>query len=126
MKLLTIALFLCYAQAYSQTNKVTISVNPTQITTLEDTAKPKRIIICSPSKNTLIKPKPLIILNGFVLTDSAFSQINPTQIQSIEVLKGASAIAKFGSKGENGAILINAKPEAIDELTKKGIIKPVL
>lgn len=38
-----------------------------------------------------------------------FDNINPSDIQSIEVLKGESATLKFGEKAKNGAIIITLK-----------------
>ncbi|MDR2146442.1 MAG: SusC/RagA family TonB-linked outer membrane protein, partial [Tannerella sp.] len=53
---------------------------------------------------------PLIVLNGFPLGDAGnLSQINPANIESIEVLKDASASAIYGSRGANGVILITTK-----------------
>ena len=71
-------------------------------------------------------PKPLFIVNGFVIADSNFPKINPSQIQSIDVLKDATATEQFGTKGKNGVIIITAKPALIDDLTKQGILKPIL
>jgi len=52
-------------------------------------------------------------LAGTVDGGDAISNINPDDIESITVLKGASASALYGSLGENGVILIT---------TKKGIV----
>ena len=40
---------------------------------------------------------------------SALSNINPSDIESIEVLKDASATAIYGSRGSNGVVLITTK-----------------
>lgn len=40
---------------------------------------------------------------------SAASQINPNDIESISVLKGANAAALYGSRAQNGAIIITTK-----------------
>jgi len=42
----------------------------------------------------------------------ALSDINPEDIESINVLKGAGAAAAYGSRGANGVILINTKKGA--------------
>lgn len=60
---------------------------------------------------------PLVILDGIPYNGS-YSDINPTDIGSIDILKDASAAAIYGSRGANGVILIT---------TKKGITgKPVI
>ena len=51
---------------------------------------------------------PLIVLDGIPYSGS-ISNINPTDIQSIEVLRDASATAIYGSRGSNGVILITSK-----------------
>ncbi len=50
---------------------------------------------------------PLFIVDG--VTVSSIDDINPNDVASIEVLKGASAGAMYGSKGSNGVIIIKTK-----------------
>ncbi|SDG15547.1 SusC/RagA family TonB-linked outer membrane protein [Epilithonimonas hungarica] len=52
--------------------------------------------------------EPLYIVDGFQL-DNALNVINPNDIESIDVLKGASAIAIYGARGSNGIIVIKTK-----------------
>ncbi|MFI3240131.1 MAG: TonB-dependent receptor [Bacteroidales bacterium] len=47
--------------------------------------------------------------SGNVQEDSPLSLINPSDIESIEVLKDASATAIYGSRGANGVVLITTK-----------------
>ncbi|WP_321373280.1 TonB-dependent receptor [uncultured Draconibacterium sp.] len=51
---------------------------------------------------------PLIVLDGIPYSGS-ISEINPDDIQSIEVLKDASSAAIYGSRGANGVILVTTK-----------------
>lgn len=51
---------------------------------------------------------PLIILDG-VPYSGRLSELNPDDIQSIEVLKDASSSAIYGARGANGVILITTK-----------------
>ncbi|MCQ9636644.1 TonB-dependent receptor [Chryseobacterium sp. WG23] len=51
---------------------------------------------------------PLYIVDGFQM-DNALNVINPNDIESIDVLKGASAIAIYGARGSNGIIVIKTK-----------------
>ena len=51
---------------------------------------------------------PLIIWDGIPYSGS-ISDINPNDVESIEVLKDASAAAIYGSRGSNGVILITSK-----------------
>ena len=51
---------------------------------------------------------PLVILDG-VPFNGSMTEINPNDIQSLEVLKDASSAAIYGSRGSNGVILITTK-----------------
>ncbi len=53
---------------------------------------------------------PLIVIDGF--QDGDLNLVHPNDIVSMEVLKDASALAIYGSKGANGAILITTKSGA--------------
>ncbi len=53
---------------------------------------------------------PLYVVDGFPVEDPAVSgTINPNDIESIDVLKDASATAIYGSRGANGVIMITTK-----------------
>lgn len=49
---------------------------------------------------------PLVMVDG---VERKMSDLNPSEVQSISVLKDASATAVFGSKGANGVILVTTK-----------------
>lgn len=56
--------------------------------------------------------EPLYVLDGMMIRaepDGALYGINPYDIESISVLKDASATAIYGSRGANGVILIKTK-----------------
>ncbi len=68
--------------------------------------------------------QPLWVVDGFPINDNsveqadqwggsdyagAASEINPEDIESISVLKGANAAALYGSRAQNGAIIITTK-----------------
>jgi TonB-linked outer membrane protein, SusC/RagA family len=53
--------------------------------------------------------EPLFVVDGFPTTQANANAINPTDIQSVEVLKDASATGIYGSRGANGVILITTK-----------------
>ena len=53
---------------------------------------------------------PLYVVDGFPLMgDGDISDINPADIESMEVLKDASSTAIYGSRGANGVIMITTK-----------------
>lgn len=52
---------------------------------------------------------PLYVIDGIVSDERAFANINGNDIESLEVLKDASAAAIYGSRGSTGVILITTK-----------------
>ena len=55
------------------------------------------------------KEKPLIVINGVIISDMNLNEINANNIQSINVLKGESAKVKYAEKGANGVVEITTK-----------------
>lgn len=51
---------------------------------------------------------PLYVIDG-IISSSGLDGINPSDIQSMEILKDASSTAIYGSRGSNGVILITTK-----------------
>ncbi|MGM0579262.1 MAG: SusC/RagA family TonB-linked outer membrane protein [Bacteroidota bacterium] len=84
------------------------------------------------NNSIFIDNKPLIVIDGLPLNSGAgfsglsngmdyssrINDINPEDIKSVNILKGASAAALYGSRGSNGAIIIttfsgeNIKPNS--------------
>lgn len=52
---------------------------------------------------------PLYVMDGIPIESGYFQTINPEDIESMDVLKDASAKALYGSRGSNGVILITTK-----------------
>ncbi|MDR1500120.1 MAG: SusC/RagA family TonB-linked outer membrane protein [Tannerellaceae bacterium] len=59
---------------------------------------------------------PLIVLDGIPL-ETDFFDIDGGNIESINVLKGPTASALYGSRGKNGAILLTSKTAVTEGLT---------
>lgn len=52
---------------------------------------------------------PLYVVDGFPQETSTMSALNPNDIESVDVLKDASATAIYGARGANGVIIITTK-----------------
>ncbi|MEO6728657.1 MAG: TonB-dependent receptor [Candidatus Dojkabacteria bacterium] len=52
---------------------------------------------------------PLYVVDGIPLTTGGIENINPIDIESIDILKDASATAIYGSRGANGVVIITTK-----------------
>lgn len=71
---------------------------------------------------------PLIVLDG-VIFNGSMRDINPNDIQSIDILKDASSAAIFGSKAASGVVLITTTKGSIGKptinfSTKIGLVEP--
>ncbi|MFD2570322.1 SusC/RagA family TonB-linked outer membrane protein [Spirosoma soli] len=53
---------------------------------------------------------PLYVVDGYPLQDaSQFNLINPTDIESLEILKDAASAAIYGSRAANGVVIVTTK-----------------
>lgn len=52
---------------------------------------------------------PLYVIDGFPQETSNMSSLNPNDIESIDILKDASATAIYGARGANGVVIITTK-----------------
>jgi TonB-dependent SusC/RagA subfamily outer membrane receptor len=75
-------------------------------------------IATSPSKRTGIvlmpsdsapQAKPLVVVDGVVMTNLELDKISPSKIESVNVLKGEKALAKYPTNGANGVVEITTK-----------------
>lgn len=57
---------------------------------------------------TINDANPLVVIDGFPI-DGGLNQLNMEDVESIQVLKDASATAIYGSRGANGVIIITTK-----------------
>ena len=57
---------------------------------------------------TLNNSDPLVIIDGF---EGSLDRVNPTDIETVSVLKDAASCAIYGNRGANGVILITTKTQ---------------
>ena len=72
------------------------------------TAKPSASLEIRGVNSLLTSTYPLIVVDG-VIYPGAIEDINPNDIESIDVLKDASSAAVFGARAANGVIMITIK-----------------
>jgi TonB-linked SusC/RagA family outer membrane protein len=68
-------------------------------------------IILRGAKSLNLSLSPLIVVDGIVMNGS-MNDINPQDIESIEVVKGAAASSTYGARAQNGVIQITTKSGA--------------
>jgi TonB-dependent SusC/RagA subfamily outer membrane receptor len=54
-------------------------------------------------------PEPLFVIDGKRMTKAEMDKLSPTQIESIQILKNASAVALYGTDGANGVVVVTLK-----------------
>jgi len=59
--------------------------------------------------NTDLKEIPLYIIDGVEVSNEELKKLDPSSIESMNVLKDKAAIEKYGEKGKNGVVLITKK-----------------
>ena len=64
---------------------------------------------------------PLYILDGAPISSSVFNTLNPSDIESISVLKDAASTSIYGSRAANGVIVITSKKGRYGENAKVNI-----
>ena len=60
---------------------------------------------------------PLYVIDGIPMSVGSMADVNPNDIESMEILKDASATAIYGSRGANGVILITTKKGKTGKVT---------
>ena len=96
-----------------------------ELVIFKDTLKNDTLVTQSPKKDgTLVirdripipSNEPLYIVNGLELPYEIFAALNPMHIESIDILKDASATATYGTRGINGVIVLKLKtPQQMKE-----------
>lgn len=79
-----------------------------QVTGTEGTPNAEVIIRVRGGGSITQDNSPLYIIDG-IQVDNALNTISPQDIESIDVLKDASATAIYGSRGANGVVIITTK-----------------
>lgn len=84
------------------------SVPGVTVQTTSAGAAPSEAILVRGRNSITADNSPLIVVDGIPFGGN-ISDINPNDLESIEILKDASAAAIYGSRGSNGVILITTK-----------------
>jgi TonB-linked SusC/RagA family outer membrane protein len=84
------------------------SVAGVTVTTAGAGAEPTLNILVRGRNSISASTDPLIVVDG-IPYNGGLSDLNPEDIQSIEVLKDASATAIYGTRGSNGVVLVTSR-----------------
>ncbi|MES2864316.1 MAG: SusC/RagA family TonB-linked outer membrane protein [Bacteroidota bacterium] len=84
-------------------------VSGLQINTVNNGVNPSTRIQLRGFRSISGNNEALIVINGVVSTAGAFTELNPEIIESINIMKGSSGAALYGSQGSNGVIIVTTK-----------------
>jgi hypothetical protein len=66
-----------------------------------------------------VSPNPVYVVNGEIMPLQQFEKIDPKNIKSMDVLKGAGATARYGAQAQGGAIIVTLKDDLAEYITVK-------
>lgn len=85
-------------------------VSGLQINLTDNSVDPQVRIVLRGNRSLTGNNQALIVVDGVPIDDPAYiNAINPEDIESMNVLKGATAAAIYGSKASNGVLIITTK-----------------
>ena len=94
------------------------SIPGVMVTTNSGGTSPDQTIMVRGRNSILANNEPLIVVDGIPYAGN-ISDINPNDVEAIEVLKDASAAAIYGSRGANGVILVTTKRGVAGQISVK-------
>jgi TonB-linked SusC/RagA family outer membrane protein len=100
---------LTQARAVNVQNGLTGKVSGVNITTVNSGVFEETKINFRGIRSLTGNNQPLLVVDGIPTPLTYISSLNPTDVQDVTVLKGASASALYGPDGVNGVILINTR-----------------
>lgn len=80
-----------------------------QINVQNNGVNPQTQILLRGLRSISANNEAMIVIDGAVADIGAFNDLNPQDIQSIDILKGANAGALYGSRAANGAVIVTTK-----------------
>jgi TonB-linked SusC/RagA family outer membrane protein len=103
------------AGSTNMVNSLNAKVSGLQINTVNNGVNPDTRITLRGNRHFLASNQALVVLDGVPVSATYLNTINPNDIGSVTVLKGASASALYGNEASNGVLIVT---------TKKGGTKP--
>ncbi len=80
-----------------------------QINVQDNSVNPSTQIILRGLRSLWSDNQALIVIDNVISSVGAFNDLNPNDIADLNILKGATAAALYGSRAANGAILVTTK-----------------
>lgn len=84
-------------------------VSGLQINLLNNGVNPSTRIVLRGNRSLTGNNQALTVVDGIPVPNSVFAALNPNDVESVNVLKGANAAALYGSEGVNGVLIVTTK-----------------
>jgi len=97
------------ARVTNVTNGLAGKVSGLQVQTLGSGVNPQVRVTLRGTRSLTGSNEALIVVDGVISTNDVLVALNPDDIASVSVLKGANAAALYGSQASNGALIITTK-----------------
>src|SRR5450432_2429279 len=108
---------LTQARVVNVANGLSGKVSGLQINLVNNSVKPDVRVTLRGNRSILGNNQALLVFDGIQLPITYLATINPDDVSSVQVLKGASASALYGSAASNGVLIVT---------TRRGKAKPVI
>jgi TonB-linked SusC/RagA family outer membrane protein len=109
------------AQATRASSALAGKVAGLQINVQSNGVNPNTQIILRGLRSIGQSNEALIVIDGAIASIGAFDDLNPNDIESLNVLKGATAAAIYGSDAANGALIVTTKKGKVGEAITFGL-----
>lgn len=96
-------------------NGLTGKVSGLQINTINNGVNPETKITLRGNRHFLATNQALVVLDGVPVSATYLNSVNPNDIESVNVLKGASAAAQYGNEASNGVLIVVTKKGTKDK-----------
>lgn len=100
---------LIQARAVNVATALSGKVAGLQINTVNNGVDPNTRIVLRGNRSLTGNNQALVVIDGVQAPQEAINYLNPNDIESIAILKGANAAALYGSDASNGALIITTK-----------------
>lgn len=107
------------AGASNVMNGMVAKVSGLQINTINNGVNPDTKITLRGNRHFLASNQALVVLDGVPVSATYLNSVNPNDIESVNVLKGASAAALYGNDASNGVLIVTTKRGDKGKLTIK-------
>jgi TonB-linked SusC/RagA family outer membrane protein len=107
------------AGASNVMNGMVGKVSGLQINTINNGVNPDTKITLRGNRHFLASNQALAVLDGVAVSATYLNSVNPNDIESVNVLKGASAAALYGNDASNGVLIVTTKRGDNGKMTVK-------